>query len=334
MLDVGLIVAALLIGQGIYTMVLIHAVSNLTFQAIRYIVIRRQTKQRANLKTWDKGQAKGLFSYSVWVTVISIAQRCIFNIMPSLIGALIGSVEVTLFGLAATLEGYVYTFSSAINGMFMPRISRIMMSDSKSQLHDLMCKLGTFHVYTIGLLIVGFICLGSAFVTLWLGTGYETVYIATVLLIMPSLIDVPQQAAKTALLTENIVKEQALIYLIMAVINITLSFMLVPQYGAIGAAVSVCIAYFVRTILFNILYQKKLPVRLGEYFKKAYLKWTVPALAAAAAGIAVTAAFRTTSILSFAAAGIAMVAVYVVLLWVFAMEKETKAQILKMLKKQ
>lgn len=43
-----------------------------------------------------------------------------------------GSVGVAVFGLATTVEGYVYTFSTAINGMFMPRISRII-SDGKRE---------------------------------------------------------------------------------------------------------------------------------------------------------------------------------------------------------
>ncbi len=332
-LDAALIVAALLMGQGIYTMVLIHAVSNLSFQAVRYFIIRTKTDQKTDLKIWDKKQARSLFSYSVWTTVNSIAQRCMLNIMPSLIGALIGSKEVTIFGLASALEAYIYGFANAINGMFMPRISRIMTSDSKSQLHGLMCKLGTFHVYTIGLIIVGFACLGNAFVTLWMGPGYEQVYIAAVLLMLPSLIDVPQQAAKTALLTENIIKEQAVIYLIMAVINVLLSFVLIPQFGAIGAAISVCAAYFVRTLLFNFLYHKRLPVRLGDYFKKAYLKWIIPAAAAAASAITVTAAFQTVTVLSFVASGAVMVLVYLILLWFLAVDRQMKDQVLGIFKK-
>ena len=277
--DVGLIIVFLLLGKGVYAMVLVHAVSNVVFHAIRYVLIRTHTKQRSDMHSWDKKQAKSLFGYSVWITVISIAQRCIFNIMPSLIAALVGSVEVAIFSLASTLEGYVYTFSDAINGMFMPKISRIFASEnSEKEINSLMCKVGKYHVYTIGLIILGFISLGQNFINIWLGVGYDNVYFCAALLMLPSLIDVPQQVARTSLLTLNVVKQQAFIYLLMAVINIVTSVILVPHFGAMGAAIAVCVAYGFRTFMFNLLYKKKLPVKLGSYFKNVYLKWSIAAI--------------------------------------------------------
>ena len=58
-----------------------------------------------------------------------------------------GSVGVAVFGLATTVEGYVYTFSTAINGKFMPRISRII-SDGKreEELMPLMIRIGRIQI--------------------------------------------------------------------------------------------------------------------------------------------------------------------------------------------
>lgn len=326
--DVLLIVVLLLHGNGVYAMVLVHAVSNMVFHAIRYIVIRKCTTQRSKMDSWDKGQAKSLFGYSIWITVISIAQRCIFNIMPSLIAALIGSVEVTLFSLAATLEGYVYTFSDAVNGMFMPRISRIFASDSsEKEINSLMCKVAKFHVYTIGLIIIGFICVGSRFVDLWMGKGYEQVYICTVLLMLPSLVDIPQQIAKTSLLTLNIVKQQAGIYVIMATVSVGLSFLLIPKLGAVGAAIAVCCAYFVRTFLFNLLYKKKLPVKLGQYFKAVYLNWGIAAMITFITGVLSNILLKKDGIVPFLVHGICIVITYIIFIYLFCMDKKTKTSL-------
>ena len=273
-LSVSLIVAALLSGGNVYALVLVHAVSNVIFILIKYLCIRRETCMKADLSCWDKNTAVELFGFSGWVTVMSLAQRCIFNIMPTVIAAIVGTFEVTLFSLAATLESYVYSFADAINGMFLPKISRILAGDrADKELSSLMEQVGRFHIATIGLLFVGFLAVGRDFVALWMGESYSAIYICASLMILPSLLDVPQQVAKTALLAKKLVREQGIIYLGMAALNLVLSFMLVPGMGAIGAALSICVAYLFRTLTFNLLYRKHLRISLTAFFRNAYGKW-------------------------------------------------------------
>lgn len=282
--SVALIIVFLLLGKGVYALVLVQAFTNLLFLSAKYIFIRRNTKQRAKMGAWDKTMAKSLFGYSVWTTVMSIAQRCIFNIMPSLIAAMIGSEEVTLFSLASTLEGYVYTLANAINGMLMPRVSKILnKKDADEQLTGLMTRIGKFQVCLVGLIFVGFVCLGEDFVGEWLGRGYGIVYWGAVLLIFPSVLSMPQQIANNALLLKDIVREQALIYTGMAGINVVLSLLLLPRIGIIGASLSVCVAYIFCFVCKNILYHKRLSIKLGRFYAEVYGKWAVIAAIAFAA---------------------------------------------------
>ena len=279
--NVILTLVFLLAGHGVYALVLIHAFTNFLFLLVKYIFIRQKTNQKAILSSWDTAIATSLFRYSVWTTVISIAQRCMFNIMPSIIAAMIGSVEVTLFSLASTLEGYVYIFSSAINGMLMPQISRIVhREDADKRLTDLMIKIGKYHIGTIGLLYIGFLCIGKEFVGLWLGEGYDFVYLGALALIFPSLLNTPQQAANSALLLKDIVKEQALIYVAMAAGNIVLSLVLIYFWGIIGAAISICCSYLFCFFCKNILYRKKLSIKLGSYFRQVYGRWLLTGISA------------------------------------------------------
>ena len=332
--SVALIVLLLLMGKGIYTLVLIHAFSNVVFLALKYYFIRSRTKQRALLSAWNKELAKQLFHFSVWVTVISLAQRCIFNMMPTLIAATVSSAAVTLFSLAATLEGYVYTFADAINGMFMPKVSRILAQGQAAQeLSALMSKVGRFHVYTIGLLYIGFICVGRQFVELWMGVGYEDVYICALLLIFPSLIDVPQQIARTTLLVSDIVKEQGMIYVLMAIVNVVLSLILLPAVGVVGAAFSVCTAYLVRTAAFNVLYHKRLPIDLWSYFKSTYGRWLLVAGVTLVWGWLVqrTPLNGWTGLLCKA---FLIGAVYVFLTLLVGLNRETRVQLLEKVKRR
>ena len=331
-LNVALIVVALLMGANVYALVLVNALSNILFIGIKYICIRRQTRLAVDFSHRDKTMAKELFGFSVWVTVMNLARRCMFNIMPSVIAALIGSAEVTRFSLAASLEGYVYTFADAINGMFLPKISRILVrEDAERGLSALMCKVGRFHVATIGLIYLGFLCLGREFVLLWMGEGYELVYICTLLLISPALIYIPQQVAKTALLAKGIVKQQAMIYVGMAVANLSLSFILIPMFGIVGAAISVCVSYLLRTLMFNVLYRKKLGIDLGVYFRNAYGRWLVAAVAALAFGWMVAKIPGLTGWVGLAVKIVLFTGIYGTFFIVFGVEKIERAALLERL---
>ena len=273
-LNVLLIVWLLLAGGNVYALVLVNAISNAMFLLIKYIIIKKRTSQNVSLAYWDAGIAKSLFGYSTWTTVMGLAQRCIFNIMPTIIVALMGTTEVTVFSLASTLEGYVYVFSDAINGMFMPQISRIIVGENvEENITKLMSKVGQYHIWTLGLIFVGFLVLGDSFVDNWLGEGYWGVYFCTAILIFPSLIEIPQQVANTTLLAKDVVKQQALVYSGMAVLNILLSFLIIPVMGIIGASIAICISYLFRAVGLNILYRKYLKIDLKYYFKTVYSKW-------------------------------------------------------------
>ena len=274
--SVVLIILCLVCDGGIYSLVLVHAVVNCVMIGVKYLLIKRNTKHRISLRVWDGALAKGLFSFTVWIAIKDIAHRCIFTIMPTIIAALIGSTEITLFSLAATLEGYVFTFADAVNGMFMPRISKLIRRDNAhEELTKLMTKVGKFHIFTLGLIFAGFLCVGDTFVTLWMGEGYNVVYICTVILIFPSLIDVPQQIARTTLVAKDRVKEQAMIYIVVALTNILLAIVLLRWIGIVGASIAVCVAYLIRTVGMNFLYKKFLDINLKQYFATVYGRWSI-----------------------------------------------------------
>lgn len=289
LLDVVLVVAALLAGCGVYALVMVHALSNLLFLLVQYAIIKRKLGMSIDFSCWDQDMAKSLFDFSRWVTVGNIASRFIFNIMPTLITVFHNSAAVTAFSLSAVLEGYVFSFAEAVNGMFLPVISRTLSGDHpEKELSKLMNRMGLFHIGTIGLIFLGFLCLGREFVSLWMGPGYETIWICTVFLVFPSILDIPQQTARTALLAKGIVKEQAQIYLGMALVNIGLSLFLIPRMGAAGAAVSVCCAYLFRTGAFNRLYHKRLQIDLKSFWGRVYGRWMITAAFTVPAGNAIS----------------------------------------------
>ncbi len=324
--SVALIIVFLINNQGVYALLLVTVITNaLTFLA-KYIFIRKKTKTIANIKFWDFKMAKELFGFSIWLTIQSIAQRFIFNIMPSIIIALTGSMEVTLFSLASTIEGYVYTFTDAINGMFMPKVARLTSGNNQEkEMPVLMEKVAKYHMATLGLLFVGFICVGQQFVSLWMGEGYKILYMCILLLIFPSLISTPQQVANTSLLTMGIVKPQAMIFIVGSVINIGIAVVLLPYIGVIGACISVMVAYLLRTLLTNvILFKKHLPINLSKYFVNTYGKWIIIALFTVAWGFLLNLLLPLVSWIGLLIKAVGIAVVYLTLFVLIDLRKEDR----------
>ena len=69
--------------------------------------------------------AKELFTFSSWIFVVGIAQRLLLNIVPTILGILSGSQQIAIFAIALTIENYIFTFANALNGLFLPKFTRM-----------------------------------------------------------------------------------------------------------------------------------------------------------------------------------------------------------------
>ena len=238
--------------------------------AMKLWCIKRYTNSNANINYKDRQLFKEIVAFSGWTTVLSLSQRLIFTIAPTILGIYSGSIPIAIFGIAVALESYVYSFSTVFSGMFLPKVSRIIRTGD-GNLMPIMIKVGRIQLMIVGAIVMGFICLGKHFIGIWVGDGFEESFICTVLLILPSLVQLPQEIGMQAIVAENKVKQQAYVYMIMAAFNIVFSFILAKYYGAVGVSVSICIAYFIRTVGFDLILKYELHLDLKEFFSKTFI---------------------------------------------------------------
>ena len=270
-LIVGLMSGCLLLGYGLYALILVHAVAGIIMIALKLYCVKRFTQTSINFRYRNAKEGKEILTFSVWTTVVALSQRMIFNLAPSILGVFSGSAAIAVLGVAITIEGYTYTFANAISGLFLPRVSRICSNDN-GEIMPLMIKVGRIQLMVVGIIVLGFVFLGSDFVNLWVGKQFADSYFCAVLLILPSLVHLPQEIASTAIIVANKVKHQAYVFSVMAIINLALAFIFSKLWGVIGLSVSICIAYFIRTAGMNYYYQKDLGIRVFKFFKETFLK--------------------------------------------------------------
>lgn len=314
--------ACLLHGYGLYALVWVNIIAGLLAIVLKLFFIKRDTKTAVNFSYQSKTEFREILGFSGWVTLKSLAERMIFTLSPTILGMVSGSVEIALFGIANVIEGYVYSFAGALNGLFLPRVSKIA-ADKDGDMMPLMIRVGRLLFFIVGLVIVGFICVGQEFINAWLGEGYEVTYWASVLIILPSLFYVPLEIGCSAIAVRNKVKNQAFVYVIMGVTNVIMGYYLAKIYGCLGLCIAIFLAYNIRNIGVDIILKKQLHLSMGLFFKEVFLKMGAPLFISVILGIACHY-IPVFGWVGFAIKGFLIVAIYILMMWFFALNTNEK----------
>lgn len=319
-------------GYGLYALVLVNAVSGVLTILIKLAIIKRHTDVIPNVQYSNKEEFRHIAGYSGWVTVTALAQRLIFNIAPTILGMVSGSAEIALFGIAATFEAYVFTFANALNGLFLPSVTKITM-DKDGDVLPLMVRVGRIQIFIIGLIVLGFIGVGRDFINLWIGSDFSGAYTCVVLLIIPSFFFLPQLIGSNAVLAQNKVKNQAIVFVIMGVFNIIAGYFLAMQWGALGFAISIFFAYTIRTIGMDVVFYKELHINIWKFFKNTFVSMSVAIILVSSIVLFLSNTWISVSwLMLFVKAGVISV-IYIFIFFTIGLNKNEKQLVLRPLKK-
>lgn len=336
---VGSTVVALLLGQGLYALVALHAVVGLVLIIYKFIAIKRTTPVKANFRVPERSLYKTIFSFSIWATVASLAQRLIFNITPTILGIAITentSAVIAVFGVVVTIEGYSYLITGAINGMFMTRISRQLTGESdSSQLTPLLLKVGKFQYAINGLIVSGFAVIGKLFINLWMGPEFSEAYLGILLVLIPGIFYNSLQIANTTLVVTNNVKLQAIVNAIMGLVNVALSLLLSYLFGVVGACLSIFVAYMIRAVILNVIYYKKLHFDIPKFIRECYIRMSIPIVLTIAMSLGINFFLPDTeSWILLVLKALIVFVVYVTTMLVFGFDKSEKQSIINKITKR
>ena len=330
---VGLMTCCLLLGGGLYSLVIVNSIACVVIIFLKLGILGKIRIKAINWSFWDKALLRSVFGFSLWVMITQLAQRCVFNLAPSILAAFANSSSVSILGIAMVLEGYTYTFANAINGMFLPKVSRMVAANDKQSILNLMIRVGRIQIYIIGLICVGYICTGRDFIDAWLGPDYSEVYVCALMIILPSFFQLPQEIGSTTVVAEGKVKHQAYAFLIMAAINIVLAVPLSKYYGVKGLCLSIMMSYFIRTFLMDALFYKELGLNVFLFFKESFLKILPSILLSMIVTLGICHFISISGWLGFVLKALICVVAFAISVWLFAMNYEEKKLLIEPIKK-
>lgn len=267
------VVIALCFSSSVVWVVTANTLGGLLTIAVKQYIVRKNVPIKPNFKAGNKELYKSLFSFTVWTTIISVMQRFTHSFAPSVLGITTNATEIGLYTPAVVIEGYFYSIASAVNGLFLPKVSKYIADKKEENISNLMIKVGRYQLVFLSLIFVGFVCVGKEFMTTWMrGTEYSKSYYCAILILLPTLISATQQIANTTVIAKKLVKYHALCMIVTGTTGLALSYILSMYIGALGVCIGTAVTSLINIVYMNFIYKNKAGVNMITFYKKCYLR--------------------------------------------------------------
>ncbi|MBQ9254224.1 MAG: oligosaccharide flippase family protein [Bacteroidales bacterium] len=266
------IVLVLLLNGSVYELVLITGLTGWLVSLSKYFVFRRKSRVNIHWRYFNRSEMRMLLAFSMWVFLIGLAQRFRLTIMPSVLGITANSTEISIFSLGMTIEAMFFTISSALNGLFLPKVTRLTYQQDRKAINALMVRVGRVQLYVISFILFTFFLVGREFLSLWVGELFERSYYIVLLLTGTNIVSLTQHIGVDIVYAENKVRYTSALTFSTAILGLLLAVFLSHLYGALGCAIAVFCSLFTYLILVNRFYARSLNIDIKGFFQQCHLR--------------------------------------------------------------
>lgn len=269
---------------------------------------------------WDF--LKEISIYSFWIFLNALMDRIYWSTGQFVLGIYKGSAAIAVYAVAIQLQAIYMTFSTAISGVFLPKVTAMVAKgSSEREVSDLFIRTGRIQYIVMAFILTGFILFGRDFVRLWAGNDYEEAYSIALLFFVPLTVPLIQNLGITILQARNQMKFRSLLYIVVALLSLGFSFPLAKKYGGIGCAWSTALALVLgHIVVMNIYYCKVIHIEIVRFWKEIGKMSWVPLLCGGVTAYVLTF-FELNTIWRLVTAIVMFSAIYLPLFWFGSMNR-------------
>ena len=256
------------LGYKAIAMVLVTTIFNVLTLGLNFWYCKHYLKIKLKFSKFKWGFLKDVSIYSFWIFLNAIMDRIYWSTGQFVLGAYVGTAAVAVFAVAIQLEHMYMSFSTAISGVFLPKVTAMTVRDSDGKaISDLFIKTGRIQYCIMVLVLTGFFLFGRQFIHLWAGEGYDDAYIISMLFFVPLTIPLIQNLGITILQARNQMKFRSLLYLVISLVSLGAQIPLSKYYGGIGCACAIAGALVLGQVLvMNVYYQVKQKIDIVRFW--------------------------------------------------------------------
>lgn len=271
---------AVYLGAGLPWFIALSAVE-LACLGCAFILAYARRSDGLRYLRWCRREALHLLRHSWWLLFSAFAAIIYLKIDQIMLGQMVSPRELGLYAVAARLSEVWYFFPTAIVVSFFPRLLRHRAHDEAQyyrqlqQLNDLL-----FACALVVALLTQWVA--EPLIALLFGAEYAPASQILIIHIWAGLFIFMRELLSKWLLAENLLRFSLFTQLSGAVVNVGLNLLLIPRYGAVGAAVATVISYCAASYLALFCRRNTwvmarmmtrsilLPIRLLRYGRRLY----------------------------------------------------------------
>jgi O-antigen/teichoic acid export membrane protein len=241
-----LTVAIVGLGLGLRWLVVGYALFDVASLGVAVLVARRVLPGLVVRPRWDRVRIKRLMTFSGWVFLANISAFVIFQFDRIMLGALASVSAVTYYAVPSSMASYLLAATTSLAAIVIPATGDLIARGQTvpvERLYRRATRLCLLFVASVGIPAVFF---AQPLLEVWLGRSFASrsttvLQLLVVTFVLFSLTVVPYNM----LIAGGFPKVVGVLNLVIAVVNVSLIFVLIPRYGATGAAVAYLLSILV-----------------------------------------------------------------------------------------
>lgn len=279
-LNTVVMICLLEMGYRAVAVVVLQTIFNIITLTLNFIYCKYKLHIKILFRNFQWGMLKEVAIYSFWIFLNVIMDRIYWSTGQFVLGAFVSTAAVAVFAIAIQLEGMYKQFSTAIVGVFLPKVTGMVARNNNPQeISNLFIRTGRIQYIVISLILVGFIIFGRDFINLWAGPDYDSAYVITLLFFVGLAIPLIQNLGITILQARNQMKFRSLLYIFIAIISLVFQIFLAKRYGGVGCAIAITGALLLgQGLIMNVYYHKKQGLNICSFWYEILKMSVVPVI--------------------------------------------------------
>jgi len=330
-----LIVIGVLLVKNAMVIVIVDVVLGMLALLCNILYAKYSVKCKIKLHRWDRALAKEAFVFTSAILMQSIINQFNTNVDNLVLGVFTTTATIAMYSVALQLFNMYSNLSTAISSVYLPSVSRsVFRGDSDDEVTKKVIEPSRIQLSILLLALSGYYLFGQTFITLWVGEDFLYAYWIGAILLTASTLELSQNTITSVLKAKNILHGKTWILFGSTAVNVLLTFLLVPRYGAIGATIGTAFSMiFGYGIALNIYYQKKAKINMKMYYLNTYRGVLPAAILSSLIGIPIVLFLKIGGWGGFLLKAGLYVGIYCVILYLLGLNQDEKQSVRKILRK-
>lgn len=297
-----------------------------------FLYCKKALHFRAEFGHFDIPLLKSIAAFTLFLFISIIVDKLNWSVDKYLLGKMVSTTASGVYYLADQLNVYFLSLATILSNVLIPRVHRVVAGGGDDrELSRLFIKVGRLQFMVLAAIWMGFLFFGRFFVSVW-ADGQMDVYPIALLLMGSTIIPSIQNLGIEIQCAKNKHQFRSILYLIVCVVNIVLTFILLKLgYGGVGAAAATAFTVLIGNgLIMNIHYKYKIGLDIGAFWKS--ILSLVPSLILPGVfGYLIMRFVEIDSYAVFIGFCVLFVLIYAVSLWFFGMNADEKGVITRVI---